>query len=915
MKKCMLSLISIFLMVVTVAQTDKAPTTATDANHQNNRDLWDTQFLFPISSNIAQTGAESDGTYIYTSEWFGPVFTQYDLAGNFIDTLMVPGLNGIRDLAYDGQYFYGSNVTEYLYVFDLLNETMIDSIFVPGVQIRSLAYNQDEDVFYTNNWDDGIKKFNRQGVVLDTIPAGASSIYGLAYDSWSIGGPYLWGYTQDQPNKNYIIQYHLPSKQRTSFYMDVSYLSFGEIEVAGGLFTQPNLVPGKVTLGGCMQNTSVWGLELTDVVIDFCYSPAYVHAELQNADMGLISWQEPRYSLLEASFNGISFPDGWNSTTAGIGWIPSEGNSITGWEVPAWDSKYALAVDDPQHPDGSSDYLITPPLYLNYVVDFELSFESFFDGTNNQVATVEYSTDGGSTWTLLYTLSPSPQWEYVNLDLTNLLADTTAYPIQFGFHSNDQGGQGSGWAIDNVMVYTADIYTPPLGYNVYRDQMQINTSLITQLSYLDQDPVEGLHEYYVRAIYDDCNDMSSSVYLHIPTPISCDPPENLSGQQSGENAAIINWSPPSSQDPHLAGYQLYRDEILITTSLVTNTTYTDAPLSIGTYSYKVSAVYTDALGNVLCESEKAGPLVVEILPPANMILGGNVFAGQLKLDAGQVLAYAYENDLLINTHQTELDGDLGYYFFNMLQQLHYYVKTVPAVQSAYYMNYVPTYHGGNIYWADATKVYLENNMYNVDIHLAELYGHDHGNGKIAGNIRHQDVVREGSPAENIPVYLLNDADQCIAFTYTNTSGAYEFPSLPYGHYQLFADVVGKRMTKVNIELTEAQDVVDDVNLMITDGEILAGDPELPSVVSYAGEVFPNPSSNAAWLEIGMQQPQRATVRIFDLKGQQFMKDQYMLQVGINMIHLDLADLHQGLYMLQINFDGQGLIHRKLTIMN
>ena len=43
--------------------------------------------------------------------------------GNYIETFQVPGCVGTRDLAYDGQYFYGADASAT--IFELISGTLL----------------------------------------------------------------------------------------------------------------------------------------------------------------------------------------------------------------------------------------------------------------------------------------------------------------------------------------------------------------------------------------------------------------------------------------------------------------------------------------------------------------------------------------------------------------------------------------------------------------------------------------------------------------------------------------------------------------------------------------------------------------------------------------------------------------------
>jgi len=72
--------------------------------------------------------------------------------------------------------------------------------------------------------------------------------------------------------------------------------------------------------------------------------------------------------------------------------------------------------------------------------------------------------------------------------------------------------------------------------------------------------------------------------------IGLNPPENLIAATIGNNINL-SWDTPSSKT--LLGYNIYRDGTKINASPVTETYYTDADMSPGSYQYSVTTVYDD----------------------------------------------------------------------------------------------------------------------------------------------------------------------------------------------------------------------------------------------------------------------------------------------------------------------------------
>ncbi|MEZ5082617.1 MAG: GEVED domain-containing protein [Bacteroidales bacterium] len=85
------------------------------------KDAWDLQFSFDVqaaSGGLGNLGAACDGQYYYTTRWNSNLLHKYDLYGNLIEEFFIPGVSGIRDLAYDGTYFYGGVSTHTIYEMD-----------------------------------------------------------------------------------------------------------------------------------------------------------------------------------------------------------------------------------------------------------------------------------------------------------------------------------------------------------------------------------------------------------------------------------------------------------------------------------------------------------------------------------------------------------------------------------------------------------------------------------------------------------------------------------------------------------------------------------------------------------------------------------------------------------------------------
>lgn len=162
---------------------------------------------------------------------------------------------------------------------------------------------------------------------------------------------------------------------------------------------------------------------------------------------------------LTETFEGLALP---------AGWVRSQHASSVGWEfgtninhatlpffaIPAH-SGYAAANDN-KNDDFSAllnlatqDRLITPRLDLSGYTHVNLQFDAFFEGFSD-IATIEVTTNGGTSWNTLLTLTSNSAWQE---DLSiNLDAFIGHCDVQFAFKYNDGGEWGNGFAIDNVSI-------------------------------------------------------------------------------------------------------------------------------------------------------------------------------------------------------------------------------------------------------------------------------------------------------------------------------------------------------------------------------------------------------------------------------------------------------------------------------
>ncbi len=185
--------------------------------------------------------------------------------GGIVNTFTQPAGSssgwGWRDMAFDGTYLYAS----YSGVVDQINPATgaVTGVTITSPQnpARGLAYNPDNDHFYTANFGSSIYEFTRAGTVVNTW-ANTKAIYGLAYDGANPAGPSLWVWSQDGTPTCQATRFDLT----TGTYGTETFQAFGTTATAGGVTFTNDLVPGKSVLLGLYQDTPdrLVGHELRD---------------------------------------------------------------------------------------------------------------------------------------------------------------------------------------------------------------------------------------------------------------------------------------------------------------------------------------------------------------------------------------------------------------------------------------------------------------------------------------------------------------------------------------------------------------------------------------------------------------------------------------------------------------------------
>ena len=230
-----------------------------DVQHRSNsRSLWDSIQTFTTQFNAEQAIA-TDGFFIYTSSWQRPgEFNRYTPEGEYVETFVIENVGMIRNLSYDGTFFYGTEATNIVFKLDLDNQILVDSIATDIADIRHCSFNRLDGSLLAGSWNSLYRVDTATGASTQ-IRDDLTNIYSSAFDNLSPGGPYLWLFSQTSQNNGpsaYIRQFDLSNGDYTSKTHYLDDIGLSSSSLAGGICASEKINEGKFVLLADVQNPS-----------------------------------------------------------------------------------------------------------------------------------------------------------------------------------------------------------------------------------------------------------------------------------------------------------------------------------------------------------------------------------------------------------------------------------------------------------------------------------------------------------------------------------------------------------------------------------------------------------------------------------------------------------------------------------
>ncbi len=555
------------------------------------------EFVSSFMGEKSSVGVVCDGEYFYTSIYNedGRI-ERYTLDGEFVDNFIIDDVEGIRNLAYDGQYLYAADYTNSIHKIDPKDMSLVESIDISEYS-RHLAYVPTLDGgnggFEVGDWNTSIL-VAKNGSKLGTGPT-LKAANGTAYYDGK-----LYAFEQANDANYYTIGiYDLATNTRVGSIDMGQYLEISDIASAqaGGMSAfcdKSGATYLVMALQRRNQATEFVTIEVGGIKTVAGYN-IYRNGDKLNAEPltrryfeeSLYNEGQYDYTVETVYIDGtVSAPSAVASVT-----IAPQGEAKVPAHVKAVASSYGynvlLSFADADMHDGAASVLHFDNLTdgttalalsgMDYQSRWSVASDFAFTGTkaikadkkqeafgvvgaegmtclrfaarndddHNGDGTIGiyYSTGGAerSNFIQLQTVTTSESWQDICVTLPEgteyvAIAKAADVPTQW---------------VDAVALYAQAPVSHVYGYNIYRDGTKLNDAPVSGISYVDHNLVQGRYDYQVQTVTNTSaeSELSDKVTVTLDYDNGGMAPTNLAAERQADGTYKLQWMFPSLGEP------------------------------------------------------------------------------------------------------------------------------------------------------------------------------------------------------------------------------------------------------------------------------------------------------------------------------------------------------------------------------
>jgi PKD repeat protein len=294
--------------------------------------------------------------------------------------------------------------------------------------------------------------------------------------------------------------------------------------------------------------------------------------------------------------------------------------------------------------------------------------------------------------------------------------------------------------------------------------------------------------------------------------------------------------------------------------------------------------------------------VLQVDPGAGSVtLTGRVIAGNDTLNNANVHLIQLDATGLPVSLLTTSPGSDNEFIFNNIPEGNYYLHATPEYTGPFASSFLPTFYLNSLYWQSATLITLgqPENPYNIQLASYQII--NGGTFIINGQI--VNAGKSINPADQ-EVLLLDNQNNPVRWTITDSNGHFSFDSLPAGTYAVNPVITGLTTYPFYVVLNENTNPA--FVKMIISGLIITANDE-QKTIKQLYKIYPNPANDI--ITIGNEgNPDVYQVEIISISGR-LLKSQSLLS-GNNTF--EISDLPSGLYLVKIT-DNKGNAYQERII--
>ncbi|MBW7913285.1 MAG: T9SS type A sorting domain-containing protein [Taibaiella sp.] len=367
---------------------------------------------------------------------------------------------------------------------------------------------------------------------------------------------------------------------------------------------------------------------------------------------------------------------------------------------------------------------------------------------------------------------------------------------------------------------------------------------------------------------------------------------------SGSVVTLINNSTPNPGSGISASYKIYWGDGSSTTK--TNKSNTSHSYANGSYTIQLVATYT--AGTTTCIDSISDSVNINVTPPNNI-------SGMVYLDSSQInvsdsvmiwlITFDSSTNLLTAIDSQKKPAYYPLYNFQNKAAGQYRTKAKLLNGQTSGAGYVPTYHDSDLLWSNA----------NIITHTGGTTSGKHiylktgtvtaGPGFVGGNVTQGANKGTANGIEGMTIFLLNTANEPVAYAITDANGDYSFSNVPVGSYTVHPENINYNTTpaSINISLTHTAHL--DINFERSHSQktivpISAGIGNVNDKASFTA--YPNPATDVININWGRLSNDMATISITDISGKKVHTSEVKMDVNAA---INISNIRPGFYFLNV----------------